>query len=141
MLCVFPKFISFYAIIQTFEPNAFYPAFFIAAPTNSRIPTSSPPVGFTPGTRDTVHESFPPLLGGVSQADGTPHLITAPSGSPESLTPVSTLKPVSSQESKALGSTATAMVVSTTAAGDSSVSQHCKSKVNANTYNTTFHGI
>lgn len=90
--------------------------------------TSSPPSEFTPGTRATVAEDFPPPPGGVSQADATPHLTTAPSGAPDLLTPLSTLKPVSSQESKALGShsTATTMVVSTTTAGDSSVSQHCK---------------
>uniref|UniRef100_A0A3Q3WYZ7 EGF-like domain-containing protein n=1 Tax=Mola mola TaxID=94237 RepID=A0A3Q3WYZ7_MOLML len=67
---------------------------------------------------------FPPPSGVVSQADAAPDLTTAPSGAPEAGTPLSTLKPLPSQESKALGSTATTMVVSTTPAGDSSVSQH-----------------
>ncbi|KAJ4936463.1 hypothetical protein JOQ06_001055 [Pogonophryne albipinna] len=96
-----------------------------AAPRND-TPASSPPTGFTPGTRATDVEDFPPPSGGVSQADATPHLTTAPSGGPEPFTPLSTLKPLSSQESKALGShsTATAMMLTTTPGGDSSVSQH-----------------
>ncbi|XP_035527269.1 low-density lipoprotein receptor-related protein 8-like [Morone saxatilis] len=100
------------------------------APRSDMTPTSSPPTGFTPGTRATVAEDFPPPSGGVSQADATPHLTTAPSGAPDPLTPLSTLKPMSSQESKALGShsTATAIVVPTTPAGDSSVSQHSGSE-------------
>uniref|UniRef100_A0A3B5LHC7 EGF-like domain-containing protein n=1 Tax=Xiphophorus couchianus TaxID=32473 RepID=A0A3B5LHC7_9TELE len=58
-------------------------------------------------------------------------LSTAPSASPEFLTPLSTLQPLSSQESESLGShsTATATVISTTSAGDSSVSQHCECAV------------
>ncbi|XP_036940807.1 low-density lipoprotein receptor-related protein 8-like isoform X4 [Acanthopagrus latus] len=100
-----------------------------AAPRNDTT-TASPPAGVTPGTGATVAEDLPPPTGGVSQADATPHLTTAPSGAPDPLTPISTFKPVSSKESKALGShsTATAMVVSTTPAGDSSVSQHSGSE-------------
>lgn len=88
--------------------------------------TASPPYGFTPGTAATVAADFPPPSVGVSQADASPHLTTAPSGAPEPLIPLSTLKPVPSRESKALGSTATATVASTTPPGDSSVSQHCE---------------
>lgn len=97
-----------------------------AAPRDDMTATSSPPTEFTPGTGATEG------TGGVSQADAIPRLTTAPSGSPEPLTPLSTLKPMSSQESKALGShsTATTMILSTTPAGDSSVSQHCKWAVN-----------
>lgn len=100
----------------------------VGAPRNDMTTTPYPPTGFTPGTRVTVAEDFSLPSGGVSQADATPHLTTAPSGAPESLTPLGTLKPMSSQESKALGShsTATATVISTTSAGDSSVSQHCE---------------
>lgn len=89
--------------------------------------TSSPPTELPPGTT----EDLPPPSGVVSQADAVPYLTTAPSGSPEPLTPLNTLKPMSSKESKALGShsTATAMVISTTPTGDSSVSQHCKYKL------------
>ncbi|KAM7378967.1 hypothetical protein PAMP_004552 [Pampus punctatissimus] len=99
-----------------------------AAPRDNMSPTSSPSE-ITPGTRATVAADFPPPSGEVSQADATPHLTTAPSASPEPPTLLSTLKPVS-EESKALGShsTATAMVISTTPAGDSSVSQHSGSE-------------
>ncbi|KAM7401105.1 hypothetical protein PAMA_005342 [Pampus argenteus] len=99
-----------------------------AAPRDNMSPTSSPSE-IAPGTRATVAADFPPPSGEVSQADATPHLTTAPSASPEPPTLLSTLKPVS-QESKALGShsTATTMVISTTPAGDSSVSQHSGSE-------------
>lgn len=72
-------------------------------------------------------EDLAPPSEGASQADSTSHLTIAPSAALEPLTPLTTLKPVTSEESKALGShsTATAMVMSTTPAGDSSVSQHC----------------
>uniref|UniRef100_A0A8C5HWX3 EGF-like domain-containing protein n=1 Tax=Gouania willdenowi TaxID=441366 RepID=A0A8C5HWX3_GOUWI len=65
--------------------------------------------------------------------DAVPNLTTAPSGSPETLTPLDMLKSVSSQESKAMGShsTATSLVVSTTPPGDSSVSQHCEEILSA----------
>uniref|UniRef100_A0A3B4ZBW6 LDL receptor related protein 8 n=1 Tax=Stegastes partitus TaxID=144197 RepID=A0A3B4ZBW6_9TELE len=76
--------------------------FLAGAPRNDMAATSSPPTGFTPGTRATVAGDFPLPSVGVSQADAIPHLTTAPSGSPEPLTPLSTLKPLSSQESKAL---------------------------------------
>uniref|UniRef100_A0A8C6U7I4 EGF-like domain-containing protein n=1 Tax=Neogobius melanostomus TaxID=47308 RepID=A0A8C6U7I4_9GOBI len=71
-------------------------------------------------------ENFATPSGGYSQADTASHLTTAPPTSLEPLTPLLTLKPVPSEESKALGSqsTATAMVMSTTTAEDSSVSQH-----------------
>lgn len=98
--------------------------FFQAAPTSPM--TASPPHGFTAVTAATVAADFPPPSVGVSQADALPHLTTAPSGAPEPLSHFSTLKPVPSRESKALGSTATATVASTTSAGDSSVSQHCE---------------
>lgn len=90
--------------------------------------TPPPPSAVSPDSGFTAPEGFPPPSQGVSQADAIPYLTTAPSASPEPLTALSSLKPVSSQESKALGShsTATAMVISTTPAGDSSISQHCK---------------
>ncbi|XP_068196945.1 low-density lipoprotein receptor-related protein 8-like isoform X2 [Antennarius striatus] len=93
-----------------------------ATPTNDTAP---PPLV----TMATIGEDYsPPPSGGVSQADATPHLTTSPPGAPDPLTPLPTLKPLSSQESKALGSTATATVVSTTPPGDSSVSQHSGSE-------------
>lgn len=98
---------------------------FQPAPTNPM--TASTPHGFTAVTAATVAADFPAPSVGVSQADALPHLTTAPSGAPEPLTHLSSLKPVPSRESKALGSTATATVASTTSAGDSSVSQHCES--------------
>lgn len=112
------------------------PSFLLGAPRDDMTPASTTPTGLTPGTSATVAEDFSPPSGGVSQADATPHLTTAPSGTPEPLTLLSTLKPVPSQESKALGShsTATAMVISTTPAGDSSVSQHCEWTVNSKSF-------
>uniref|UniRef100_A0A665VFI6 LDL receptor related protein 8 n=1 Tax=Echeneis naucrates TaxID=173247 RepID=A0A665VFI6_ECHNA len=73
-----------------------------AVPKNDTTLTSTPPTELTSGSRATAAENFPPASGGVSQADATPHLTTAPSDAPELFTPLSTLKPLSSQESKAL---------------------------------------
>ncbi|XP_037314639.2 low-density lipoprotein receptor-related protein 8-like isoform X3 [Pungitius pungitius] len=102
----------------------------VPAPRNNATQTSSPPAGFSPATRAALAEDFPPPSGGVSQADATPRLTTAPSGATELLTPDDALKPLSSQESKVPGSrsTATARVLSTTPARDSSVSQHSGSE-------------
>lgn len=109
----------------TLPPRLTHPVW-AAAPTNTTTPPSSHPAGLTPVTGANGPKNAAPPSGGASQADTTSHLTTAPSGAPEALTPLSTLKPVSSQESKALGSTATTMVVSTLPAGDSSISQHCE---------------
>ncbi|MEQ2262775.1 hypothetical protein XENORESO_020779, partial [Xenotaenia resolanae] len=97
-----------------------------AAPRDDLTVRSPPTSRLTPDTRETAAEGIAPSSGGVSLADDVPYLTAAPSPSPEFLTSLSTLQPLSSQESESLGShsTATAMVMSTTSAGDSSVSQH-----------------
>ncbi|XP_019734684.1 low-density lipoprotein receptor-related protein 8-like [Hippocampus comes] len=78
----------------------------------------------------TATEDYLPTSEGVAQEDASPRLTTSHLPSLEPRTPLSTLKTVSSQESKALGShsTATVTVESTTPAGDSSVSQHSGSE-------------
>ncbi|XP_014914302.1 low-density lipoprotein receptor-related protein 8-like isoform X2 [Poecilia latipinna] len=98
----------------------------VPVPRDDMTARSPPAFGFTPDARETDARGIAPSSGGVSQADDVPYLSTAPSASPEFLTPLSTLQPLSSQVSESLGShsTATAMVISTTSAGDSSVSQH-----------------
>ncbi|KAK7944795.1 hypothetical protein WMY93_000523 [Mugilogobius chulae] len=84
----------------------------------------------TPGSNTAAEDDFAVPSGGYSQADTASHLTTAPPTSLEPLTSFPSLKPVPSEESKALGShsTATAMVMPTTTAGDSSVSQHSGSE-------------
>jgi len=133
-LCLDYLFYRYYSNKSVSRVNGFYGAlpFSAAAPRNNMTPTSSPPAGFTHGTRDTLAQAFPPPSGRVSQADATPHLTAAPSGAPDTFAHLSTLNPLPSQESKVLGSRSTAdsMVVFTTPARDSSVSQHCKWALN-----------
>lgn len=103
-------------------------SFPLAAPRDDMTARSPPSQGFTPNTRETAAKGVVPSSGGLSQADDVPYLTAASSTSPEILTPRNTLEPLTSQESESTGShsTATAMVISTTSAVDSSVSQHCE---------------
>uniref|UniRef100_A0A3Q2Z0Z8 EGF-like domain-containing protein n=1 Tax=Hippocampus comes TaxID=109280 RepID=A0A3Q2Z0Z8_HIPCM len=90
-------------------------------PTLRSAPRNDMPASHALPPATTATEDYLPTSEGVAQEDASPRLTTSHLPSLEPRTPLSTLKTVSSQESKALGShsTATVTVESTTPAGDS----------------------
>uniref|UniRef100_A0A3Q2YPC0 Low density lipoprotein receptor-related protein 8, apolipoprotein e receptor n=1 Tax=Hippocampus comes TaxID=109280 RepID=A0A3Q2YPC0_HIPCM len=89
-------------------------------PTLRSAPRNDMPASHALPPATTATEDYLPTSEGVAQEDASPRLTTSHLPSLEPRTPLSTLKTVSSQESKALGShsTATVTVESTTPAGD-----------------------